>query len=1095
MERSCAASAMEWSIQLEKGLRSKKPGGSVEAILRFGPQLQQWSAESESDIVGNSMFELMAGEDRLFANAILLRLADAFACGDKETKFAIVKVFLSELKHRGKMKHKQYKGLLSKAKVPNHLELLKRVKSIFDSGDEESKAFALVLFGCWADFAHGNAHIRYLVLSSLVSSHAWLVKASLFAAGCFCEISDDFASTTLEMLVNMVTSSEISLPAKLDAARAFGKFRCSYSVANKAYKTGVELILNSSDEEYLVVMFFSLSKLASVSTLLISEQVRLLLSFLSQERTSHIRETALRCMRFLVKKGHYQNSVNSDLIHRLLCMLGEPEVSLAMHCEALQVLHKVLVCIPPLSFTELHELVKLVTVVENAIQQADLMKGHLAIHILADLSCKFVGGTGTENGVFFNLPSRVVSLIKDQIKLLVMSLLETRQKYSMLFQNLETLLNILLSIIRKHHHLVFLVLDNITSTIEFLVTVKTTGQVTASTHVAVKFDQEENTDVVSKFFCKIHRFLVAFIETLSRASAIDSDVMSRVQILVESVCQCGLLNCYTYTMYCLLLHSQHIWGGLLHQDNGICDRYNLSIYPHSCPVNCKIDTVEFVNQILRYIDNWTAYRIGTYAACQGELHLSSSIFSKLIKEVKSNSCCNWLKSLYQFTQSEGVIQLRSFPKQAVTLVEGSENNKFPLNSCGYLDEKDSRDAGSVNDHNYSCKVAAANQALCSSIRILEAAVTSSHAFSFQRWYLSLKARFLENVVAMLKVVRLVLNKDWGNWVNIEGDVLLGYLKSFEDIYQISFHFSRLAEEFDLIGTSFIEMDSESSEVVTALSLSCSLLAFVSGFAVFVVKQLSHENFMVDKISCNSLLVSAMQNLAAWLGHMDHETNSNFSLLLNFIDRPTNCFHLLPRHQTCNVGFAYLDLLNVYSNVVSEAACLENKISKMHNEITLSEVSKNVSQLISDTITKWIHIPPRIPKYFFRVRQVIGSELFVHNEDTKTGAAISVSQGCSLSLNLCLQLKNLLANLRVVPTKFYCILYCPVSCQVPTPQGQAGEQLPSEYDEAWKDADIIELNKKLFHRVSDWIANKGRTSKSNGLAVSWTVQAPTGASSL
>lgn len=38
-------------------------------------------------------------------------------------------------------------------------------------------------------------------------------------------------------------------------------------------QAGVELILNPSDDEFLVAMFFSLSKLASVSTLLISEQV------------------------------------------------------------------------------------------------------------------------------------------------------------------------------------------------------------------------------------------------------------------------------------------------------------------------------------------------------------------------------------------------------------------------------------------------------------------------------------------------------------------------------------------------------------------------------------------------------------------------------------------------------------------------------------------------------------------------------------------------------------------------------------------------------------------------------------------------------
>ncbi|KAI9071381.1 hypothetical protein K1719_046654 [Acacia pycnantha] len=94
-------------------------------------------------------------------------------------------------------------------------------------------------------------------------------------------------------------------------------------------------------------------------------------------------------------------------------------------------------------------------------------------------------------------------------------------------------------------------------------------------------------------------------------------------------------------------------------------------------------------------------------------------------------------------------------------------------------------------------------------------------------------------------------------------------------------------------------------------------------------------------------------------------------------------------------------------------------------ISLCEASE---RLISDTITKWIHIPPRIPKYFFKVGQVIGSELFVHNEDKKM-VLLSVSQGSSISLNLCLQLKNLSADLRVVPTKLYCILYCPVSCQV------------------------------------------------------------------
>ncbi|CAJ2664987.1 unnamed protein product [Trifolium pratense] len=269
MEQTCAACAMEWSIQLEKGLRSGKPG-----------------------------------EDQLFANTILLRLADAFRGGNTQIRLSVVRVFLIERKHRDNRKHNQCKGLLSMGRVANHVELLKRVKSVFNSGgDSESNALALVLFGCWADFANANAQIRYLILSSLVSPHDNQVRASLFAAGCFCEISVDFACITLEMLFNMMNSPAVSLPIKLAAAQVFAKFKCSYSVAKKAYKIGLELISNSSNEDILVIMLFSLSKLASVCTLLTSNHVDFLVSFLERQLTSHVHETALRCIHFLFRNN------------------------------------------------------------------------------------------------------------------------------------------------------------------------------------------------------------------------------------------------------------------------------------------------------------------------------------------------------------------------------------------------------------------------------------------------------------------------------------------------------------------------------------------------------------------------------------------------------------------------------------------------------------------------------------------------------------------------------------------------------------------------------------------------------------------------
>ncbi|GKV24621.1 hypothetical protein SLEP1_g34207 [Rubroshorea leprosula] len=237
MEKISAACAMEWSIQLEKALRSKKRARAIEAILETGSRLKRWSQEPEAKQAVCSMFSLVPGEDRLFANTILLRLADAFRVGDREIRKSIVMVFLSNHRqHRRNELKKGIKGILSKGRVQNHVELLSRVKAVFETGDVESRALALILFGCWADFAKDSAEIRYLVLSSMVSSSVPEVKASLFAAGCFCELVDDFAFVVLEMLVNIMSMLATAEAMRLSGARVFANMTCSHSVAMKAFK-------------------------------------------------------------------------------------------------------------------------------------------------------------------------------------------------------------------------------------------------------------------------------------------------------------------------------------------------------------------------------------------------------------------------------------------------------------------------------------------------------------------------------------------------------------------------------------------------------------------------------------------------------------------------------------------------------------------------------------------------------------------------------------------------------------------------------------------------------------------------------------------
>ncbi|KAF2543597.1 hypothetical protein F2Q68_00029565 [Brassica cretica] len=63
MEKVSAACAMDWSIKLEKALRSKNPGRAVEVILETGEKLQQWSKEPEPGTAVYSLFGLVPEED------------------------------------------------------------------------------------------------------------------------------------------------------------------------------------------------------------------------------------------------------------------------------------------------------------------------------------------------------------------------------------------------------------------------------------------------------------------------------------------------------------------------------------------------------------------------------------------------------------------------------------------------------------------------------------------------------------------------------------------------------------------------------------------------------------------------------------------------------------------------------------------------------------------------------------------------------------------------------------------------------------------------------------------------------------------------
>lgn len=100
------------------------------------------------------------------------------------------------------------------------------------------------------------------------------------------------------------------------------------------------------------------------------------------------------------------------------------------------------------------------------------------------------------------------------------------------------------------------------------------------------------------------------------------------------------------------------------------------------------------------------------------------------------------------------------------------------------------------------------------------------------------------------------------------------------------------------------------------------------------------------------------------------------------------------------------------------------------------------------------------------RPCVGAELFALSSESSnksTPATISVEQGFQLSLDLCLQLKNIKQQrVPVRVNKLYCLLYCKLAYHTPTQHGETNRNQKSY--PPWKDEDLVEMSNKLIHHA-------------------------------
>ncbi|CAN8274408.1 unnamed protein product [Cochlearia groenlandica] len=1042
MEKVSAASAMELSIKLEKSIRSKNPVRAIEAILETGLKLEQWSKEPESTSSVYNLFGLIPEEDKLFYNTILLRLVDAFCSGDNTVKLAVVRVFMSIFKLSREKKLSERSSptwFFSKGKVYNHLEMLKRVKSVYEKGDSETRSLALILFGCWRDFASEFAPVRYLIFTSLVSSHDLEVRSALFAAGCFCEVADDFALVVVGMLNDMVKFPDIMPKTRLAAVRVFAKMGCSHTIAIRAFKICMKLMMESSNEENLVPFLVSLTKLSSRSTHLVSELAEVIVPFLGEDKSSHVRAAVLRCLHFLIKRGMCFSLAHESEVEKFLCLLKQAELSPDMQLKALQIFQKILVY--KLCVADTSELHQLVAIVENASKLQIFSSGYFAICVLVDI-WKQIVWTAEIRSVKVSSTSlrlQLIASIMDRVTVLgKLCSVPLKVEYE-LVSEIQALFNALLLLVGKDIETTLLVLDKVGLFVEYYVNLTDDGlrKIEGAHELllgVINYKCKRGAVVRSELLASLHKFLIMFLESLGCDGSVLSQVYGKVKRISECVRSGIFFDFHTQTMFTLLLHSPMLWGVLINNigtDND--DIYNYGVLSLECS-----------NQILMERYYWPAYKAGVTAARLGAWVTSALIFDQLKTRVHSDTNSVWLKSLTYLSHAEGRLQLLLMPSDSFKLVNWMRSNS-------YLPEL-SRDVSGEN------ALHEAYMNLQSSLGMLGSNVASSGVFCFQKWFLVLKSRLLETVIDLF-----VHNQDIiCNKKQVE-EKISTCCNSLQQS-QISTQLQKLAKEFDMLATCFIDIDDSSSTFISTLSLSCSVLAFAAGIALFL-PGFSCNEVLVPFTSRTDVCSKLVQDLVQRLWKVDPEICEKLNMVVKANDS-LSCFNSQPENQVIVRACSKVKmLLSICRDALTCINGLQNRSSTLHEEDVISEITKSCRDLLSQSTMKWMQIPFGVPKYFFNIRSCVGSELFALSSVCSKNACdtVSVEQGFQLSLDLCLQLKNIQQPRDPVRlTKMYCLLYSKLAYHTPLQHSETNRKQKSYAP--WRDEDLVDMSNKLYRHA-------------------------------
>uniref|UniRef100_A0A0E0MQA6 Integrator complex subunit 7-like C-terminal domain-containing protein n=1 Tax=Oryza rufipogon TaxID=4529 RepID=A0A0E0MQA6_ORYRU len=760
---------------------------------------------------------------------------------------------------------------------------------------------------------------------------------------------------------------------------------------------GKQIVLGTLEDNFKADMLLSLSRLASKSVLLFGDQVELLLLFLEHESSHCMKTVSLKCLCFMFHGSICHFPVLRTVFGTLLQLIDDDDFPLDCKRDAFTVLQKI-VCgkAPIVHFVDTSELSKLVLAAESSLHSSSW-----EMQVCQNFLCATPSAAAVALDKLRGLIKELARLDDSDCSKVSVANVESFQTYSAR---------------------------------EVLGTSNDIKPETASvmaSHMGADFDKlkfdptefssKKEVFIVRNIILSTLKFANTCHNMLSKTPGASCNLYDRIKELIECVQQNASQYCSTYEFFHLIMCACISWYACKtrdgNQESGDPTEQPDIFFSPSIWLTQELCAIRITKMLFRKQRYWDAYMSAMYCCREGLWFVVSFVFRKLADDFGSGSFSFWFKSLLLISAGEIEMKLLLFPSAIIKLVSELKTD-CDLHESFYCVETnvDSSLAGSSELHGSQAKITD----ICSKTFLatdhLLSNTSSSHELFFQRWFISLRASFLEILADFL-------------------GILTAHLTDQRD-----------ESHHDAIGDhSSVPREHNNSQLLALVHSSVESCRLPERFSHASVVQDLHER--VDRT--DSQIVSQLQQLMPICCDEVHS--------IQIVTR-MNCSGILEKdsYRLCKFAVAYFLRLRGDTKGIATG---EDSVSPLHGGM----------QFLSSILQRVMELPFVLPKYFFRVRPCFGAELHIYDSNPENRDGISVPSGLQLSLTLCLQWKCVLGVTLI--SRSYSKLYCVLAASSASCCLDATGTRSKEFEIHKKTAGMVGLNTKLMQYIEDDLRKK------------------------